>query len=93
LQYNVKSKEIWEKLFGTLPNQLAEIAKSAILGGCAGGLLGQLIPHTSSWYMLLLGALIGATTQAPNIVNSIINVILEDRKEKRNSIIYIANFV
>lgn len=92
LQYNDKSKEMWEKLFGTLPNQLAEIPKSAILGSGAGGLLGQLIPHTSSWYMLLLGALIGATTQTPSIVKSIVDVILEDKKERKNSIAYIANF-
>jgi hypothetical protein len=68
------------------------MAKPTIIGSSAGGLLGNLIPNTSSWHMLLIGALAGAATEAPNLVKSITEMILEHRKEERSSIAYIANF-
>ncbi|HYT46485.1 MAG TPA: hypothetical protein VEP90_29415, partial [Methylomirabilota bacterium] len=92
LEYNDKSCEIWEKMFGNIAIHLAEISKTAILGGSAGGLLGDLIPNTSAWHMLLIGALAGAATEAPNLVKSITETILESRKAKRSSIAYIAKF-
>ncbi len=92
LQYNEASRETWEKLFGNIAVHIGQIAKTAAIGSGAGGVIGNLIPNTSTWHMLLLGALAGAATEAPNLVKSITETILDDRKGKRSSIAYIARF-
>lgn len=71
---------------------IAQVAKSAAIGGGAGGLVGNLIPNTSTQRMLLLGALVGAATEAPNLIKSITEKVLEDTKGRRSSIAYIARF-
>ncbi len=92
LRYDEASRETWEKLFGNITVHISQVAKSSVIGSGAGGLIGNLIPNTSTWHMLLLGALAGATTEAPNLVKSIVEKILESRKTKRSSIAYIARF-
>lgn len=92
LRYNEASRETWEKLFGNIPVHIAQVAKSTVIGGGAGGLVGNLIPNTSTWHMLLLGALAGAATEAPNLIKSITEKVLEDRKGRRSSIAYITRF-
>lgn len=92
LQYDEASCETWEKLFGNIAVHISQVAKSSVIGSGAGGLVGNLIPNTSTWHMLLLGALAGATTEAPNLVKSIVETILESRKTRRSSIAYIARF-
>ncbi len=90
IRYNDDSREIWEKMFGNLAVHLAQVAKSTVIGSGAGGLLGNIIPNTSTWQMLLVGALVGAVTEAPNPVKSITDTILEHQKEQRSSIAYIS---
>lgn len=92
LRYNEASRETWEKLFGNIPVHIAQVAKSTVIGGGAGGLVGNLIPNTSTWHMLLLGALAGVATEAPNLIKSITEKVLEDRKGRRSSIAYITRF-
>ena len=71
---------------------LAQIVKSTAIGSSA-GIVGSLIPNTSAWHMLLIGgALVGAAKEAPNLVRSIVDTILEDSKGRRSSIAYIARF-
>lgn len=92
ISYNEKSQEIWKKLFGTITTHLSDTYKSALAGSGAGGLLGQIIPNTSTWHMLLLGALAGAAMQAPDITKDIIEIISNSQKEKKSSIAYITEF-
>jgi hypothetical protein len=92
LLFNDSSRETWEKMFGNLAVHLTQVTKSTIIGSSTGGLLGNLIPNTSAWHMLLVGALVGATSEAPNLVRSIVDTILEHKKEQRSSIAYIARF-
>ncbi len=92
LHYSDQSREVWEKMFGNIGIHLTQISTSSIVGGSAGGLLGNLVPNTSPWLMLLLGALAGAAKEAPNLVKSLTEIILEHRKERRSAIAYIAEF-
>ncbi len=92
LRYNEVSQDTWVKLFGNIVGHVAQVASSAAIGGSAGGLVGNLIPNTSTWHLLLIGALAGAAKEAPNLVKSITEKVLEDRKERRSSIAYIAKF-
>lgn len=92
LRYNEVSQDTWVKLFGNIVGHVAQVASSAAIGGSAGGLVGNLIPNTSTWHLLLIGALAGAAKEAPNLIKSITEKVLEDRKERRSSIAYIAKF-
>ncbi len=92
LQYHEASHDTWVKLFGNVAVHVAQVTKSTVIGGSAGGLVGNLIPNTSTWHMLLLGALAGAATEAPNLIKSITEKVLEGRKERRSSIAYITRF-
>lgn len=91
-QYKEQSIVTWEKMFGDITSPLATILKSAIVGGGTGGIIGNLIPNTSPWYMILIGALTGLATQLPDLSKSIVQAVLENGKNKRTSISYIANF-
>jgi len=91
-KYQDKSKEIWEKLFGSLTVNLANLGRSMTIGSASGGLLGSVIPGTTAWGMLALGALAGASKEAPKIAENLVKLILDLRKHRRNSIAYIADF-
>ncbi len=80
-------------MFGSITIHLAEVSKSVLIGGGAGGLLGNLVPHTSPWYMLLIGAAAGAGAEFPNLVKSIVEALTDYKKNQRSSIAYIANFL
>src|SRR5205823_6095246 len=66
-QYKEQSIDTWEKLFGDITPQSATVVKSAIVGSSAGGIIGNLIPNTSPWHMLLIGALTGLAIQLPEL--------------------------
>jgi hypothetical protein len=59
----------------------------------AAGVLGIIIPNTSPWGMILLGALAGAFKEAPKIVQSLVDAILEYRKISKSSISYVSKFL
>jgi hypothetical protein len=92
VRYEDESKEIWEKLFGGLTVNLASLAGSASMGSAGGGLLGSVIPGTTAWEMLALGALAGVSKEVPKIVENLVKLALEFRKHKRSSIAYVAEF-
>jgi hypothetical protein len=92
IKHENRSKEVWEKIFGAIPVHLAEISRSTALGGTTGGMLGHVIPNTSTWGMVLLGALAGVATEVPKVAKNLTDAVLEVRKERRSSIAYIANF-
>jgi hypothetical protein len=92
INYDSKSRETWEKLFGKIAVHLADVSKYMVIGGTTGGLLGNLIPNTSTWEMLILGAMAGAATEAGKIVETLTEMLLEARKTRRSSIAYITQF-
>lgn len=91
-KYDDQSRQVWEKLFGGLIVEVAEIAKSAAVGGSAGGLLGSIIPNVSSWELVMIGAITGLATEAPKLVKAIVESVLEARKLKRSSTAYVTRF-
>lgn len=91
-KYDEQSQELWEKLFGSIAVRLSEVGTSAVYGGTAGGLIGNIMPHASTWEVAILGALTGAAKVAPKLVETIVESILEARKLKRSSIAYVREF-
>ncbi|HEY4362003.1 MAG TPA: hypothetical protein VGN17_13585 [Bryobacteraceae bacterium] len=91
-KYDGQSQELWEKLFGSMSVRLSEVGKSAILGGTTGGLIGNILPHASTWEIAILGALTGAVREAPRLIQTIVDSIIEARKQKRTSIAYVREF-
>ncbi len=89
-KYQDESKQIWEKLFGRLTVDLANIVRSATIGSTGTGLLGTVLPGTSALQMLAFGALAGASKEAPKVVEHLVDSVLELRKHRRNGIAYIA---
>ncbi len=91
-KYQDESKEIWEKLFGGLTVNLTNLLRSMTISSAGLGLLGSVIPGTTTLLMLVLGALAGASKEAPKIVENLVALALDLRKHRRNSIAYIAQF-
>lgn len=91
-EFNIRSKALWEKLFGQIVVHLAEAIPYASVGGGASGILGSIIPNASPWAMILMGALAGASKAAPKIVGDIIDFIQARKNEYRTSIAYLASF-
>jgi len=54
------------------------------------GLLGSIIPNTSTWELILIGALTGAVARAPKVVDNMLEAARELKRRKRSSIAYIA---
>jgi len=92
LAHEEKSKQIWEKLFGSLTVNLASVVRSVAAGSAGAGIIGSVIPGTTLWGLLAIGALAGAIKEVPKIVDNLVKHILEIRKHKCSSIAYIANF-
>ena len=91
-KYDAQSRAVWEKLYGSIVVRLSEGAKSTVLGGTAGGLVGTVLPHASTWEIVMIGAIAGLANEAPKLVQSLVESILEARKLKRNSIAYVRHF-
>jgi len=91
-RYQDESQEIWEKLFGSLTVHLTAVAGSAAVGSAGAGILGSVVPGTNAWGLLALGALAGAAKEVPKVADSLIKFITDLRKQKRNSIAYLAQF-
>lgn len=91
-KYQDESKQIWEKLFGRLTVDLANVVRTSTITSAGTGLLGSVIPGTSALQMLALGALAGASKEAPKVVEHLVDSVLELRKHRRNGIAYIARF-
>lgn len=92
VEYDGKSREVWERLFGSLTVHLTEITRSALMAGTVGGMLGSIIPNTTTWEMVLLAALAGISKETPKLVRTIVDQVLETRAKKRNAIAYLADF-
>lgn len=92
LEYTNESKRIWEKLFGRLLINISEITRASVIGGSVGGIIGKLIPNSSTLEMALLGVLVSVIKESPKITQTIVDTILDFRKKKTNAIAYIANF-
>lgn len=86
--YRQTMQETWEKMFGGLSAGVV----SAVRTGGAGGILGQLLPHTTLWEMALLGTIGGLLKEAPALTRTIVESILAARAQRRNAIAYIAEF-
>lgn len=92
IQYELESERVWEKMFGTLIVHLSSVAKAAVIGGGASGLIGNIVPNTNMWDMLLLGLLTGALSEVPNLTKDIVDSIIERNKLRKSSIAYLAEF-
>ena len=98
MRYQDESKATWEKVFGTATTSFAEISKTVLLGGSAsmlgqlGGVVGSLIPNSSTWDMLLIASLAGTAQQTPTLVRSIVDAVIDRRQHRRSSIAYVAEF-
>lgn len=84
--YRQTMRATWEKMFGSL----AATAATAVRVGGAGGVLGELLPHTSLWEMAVLGTIGGLLKEAPSVAKTVIDSILAVRAQRRNAIAYVA---
>ncbi|MEA2586101.1 MAG: hypothetical protein QOF33_4186 [Thermomicrobiales bacterium] len=98
-QYDSVSRETWEKFYGTATTSFAEVVRNALGGAAAGGVLGQagtvlgtVLPHMSSWQLLLLASLASSAKIAPGLIKDAIEAVRDDRQLRRSSVAYIAEF-
>lgn len=92
MRYQDESREIWEKLYGDLTINLSRVVQYSAVGAAGSGILGSVIPGTTMWGLLTLGALAGASKEMPKLVESLVTAILGLQQHRRNSIAYIAQF-
>lgn len=90
--YNSQSRTTWEKLYGTLSVRAGKVTAAAGIGGGTGGVAAQIIPHTSAWGMLLGGALLAASKEAPGLAKDVVAALRETSDRNRTGIAYIAKF-
>lgn len=93
LDYEAKTELTWRKMYGSISVQLTNISQAAILGGGAAGMLGSIVPNTSTLGMILLGAMGGAIKDSPKVVKSIADAYIESKNNSKSSIAYIANLM
>jgi hypothetical protein len=96
LRFQDESKSRFEKMFGGFAGQLADITRGALIGsgpglaGASTGVTATVMPGAAPWQMVIIAALGGAVTQAPEVARTIIDTVLEQRKARRSSIAYLA---
>lgn len=88
LNYREQCRRTWEGLFGALTVQGMEAAKYTVLGGAAGGVIGNVMPNATTWELAVCGALVGMVKTVPKVAGAVIESILEARRRKRSSLAY-----
>lgn len=89
LNYREQCRCTWEGLFGALTVQGMEAAKYTVLGGAAGGVIGNVMPNATTWELAVCGALVGMVKTVPKVAGAVIESILEARQRKRSSLAYV----
>jgi hypothetical protein len=91
-EYNQRSKEIWEKLFGDTLVESINVAKSLTVGVSAGSIIGNIMRGIPALHLLIAGAAIAVARDSPKIARTLVDAFVEFRKLKRSSMAYVAEF-
>ncbi|MCP3137983.1 hypothetical protein [Pyxidicoccus xibeiensis] len=87
-QYESQSKNTYRKFFGQIATHTASMA----IGGGIGTLLGNILPNSSPWSLVLIGSLVGAAKESPQIVRSIVDMWLQRKTDRGSAIAFVAEF-
>jgi hypothetical protein len=93
IEYNEQSREVWEKLFGSIRIRTGRLVPSMIIRGASaytvGGFVGSVLPDISGLGALLIG-LAALGKELPGLLEDVEEAIANSRKTKRSSIAYVA---